>query len=320
ADAAWGHRRNSLAPFFDPVMPRPSPDAPQPNPSYPFHSGIHDHLESPVTRTFNSIERQLSESSQQEATQFDTLTDNLDRLQEAFDRQQRILEIERKLREQKQRELSRALKDLTAPALPDLSPPIQVEPPEKDTSLEAPAQEDTSRDSSGEVPTDGEPTSKEPVDIVPGVTNIPDEVATSLPESDNVTPPNDADTNPSSSSPQLGTNDVVDRGSFADNLFASGKHRLAAEMYMKQLQENLTPEQRAWTQFQLANCLRHLGDRSGAERQYRQVAAAQITTVYPAMARWWLSHLKQTSALSDRFSALKADLQSNLNSLDNQED
>ena len=317
---AWGRHDATTLP-----SPRTRPDAPAPYPppSYPFNTGLYDPLESPVNRVFNAIDDHLGESSKLEANQFDRLNDRLLRLQDTFERQRKELELQRKLQrrrdQQSQLELDPATTIDSEPILPKPPESTPVEPTEVDTSLDTPLDEPESSNTASSIMVPSEAGSSEmpaspPADddIVPGITNLPDDdtnTASDIPSIDVPVTPSQASSHPTSASPQLGTNVTIDRGAFADNLFATGRHRLAAEMYVKQLQEDLTPEQKSWTQFQLANCLRHLGDHPGAEKQYRQVAAAQTSNVYPAMARWWLTHLKQTSTLSEKFSSLKEGLQ-----------
>lgn len=85
------------------------------------------------------------------------------------------------------------------------------------------------------------------------------------------------------------TVDVVDRERLADSLFGAGEYRMALRLYRDLLQEAAPGEDQVWFTYQLACCLRHLGDWAQAEKFYRRVAANEEASYLADTSRWWLS-------------------------------
>jgi tetratricopeptide (TPR) repeat protein len=105
------------------------------------------------------------------------------------------------------------------------------------------------------------------------------------------------------------TDGPVDLFSLANNLYATGEISLALQIYQRLLATNLRDTDRVWVTYQIANCHRHLGNGSEAERAYRQIAGEKSVPSWSATARWWLDANNRTRQLQDMSQRLRTAIQ-----------
>ena len=105
------------------------------------------------------------------------------------------------------------------------------------------------------------------------------------------------------------TDEPVDRIALADNLFGTGELHLALEIYEKINSPDLGDDH-AWVEYQIACCLRRMGDTPAAEKHYRIVAGMPGQELLGEKARWWLDLLGKRRELQDRIQRLDAVLHS----------
>ncbi len=101
----------------------------------------------------------------------------------------------------------------------------------------------------------------------------------------------------------------VDRLGLADSLFATGQIEAAARVYAELEQASLTPDERAWIQFQRAACDRRSGRISAAQQRYRDLITAGQPEWLMPLARWWLKAIDDRERLSANADKLKTILQ-----------
>ncbi len=104
------------------------------------------------------------------------------------------------------------------------------------------------------------------------------------------------------------TLDVVDRERLADSLFGAGEYRLSMEVYQEMLKDNEQAEDKAWFTYQIAGCLRHLGDWKRAEKYYRRVAADKEAEYLASTSRWWLSVVDDHRNLTEQLKVWSSQL------------
>ena len=104
------------------------------------------------------------------------------------------------------------------------------------------------------------------------------------------------------------TENVVDRERLADNLFGFAEYRLALEVYFELSQEEVSRENSTWYTYQIASCLRHLGELDQAEKYYRRVAAEQQPEFLSQTSRWWLSVIDDQRKLNEQLEQWKQKL------------
>jgi hypothetical protein len=90
---------------------------------------------------------------------------------------------------------------------------------------------------------------------------------------------------------------AADRVAVADNLFAAGETVLAADIYRQVAVQEISRDEAAWVQFQLANCERRLGRLDEARKRYRRLVA-DPTIEWQDIAKWWLNALDEQDALA----------------------
>ncbi|MFN9720061.1 MAG: hypothetical protein ACK58L_15290 [Planctomycetota bacterium] len=87
--------------------------------------------------------------------------------------------------------------------------------------------------------------------------------------------------------------DSIDRVGLANNLYALGEYPAAHDAYRSVEPEQLTPEQQFWVEYQIANCLRRLGESAAASNQFRKLAAQPEAGWVSEQAAWWVDILEQ---------------------------
>jgi tetratricopeptide (TPR) repeat protein len=97
--------------------------------------------------------------------------------------------------------------------------------------------------------------------------------------------------------PQAVTEGVVSREQMADSLFAAGKIRAAMDIYQELLQGNPAGDDAAWFHYQIASCLRRLGDPDTAARHLRIVAGQSDAEMLGEYAKWWLDSFQTKRSL-----------------------
>lgn len=93
---------------------------------------------------------------------------------------------------------------------------------------------------------------------------------------------------------------AIDRQRMGNNLYAIGAYELALMNYEKMLKQPLGQIETQWVNFQVANCQRHLGQTSEAQKTYRRVAAETSEEWLGQMSRWWLKELDDRDQLQRR--------------------
>ncbi len=127
-------------------------------------------------------------------------------------------------------------------------------------------------------------------------------------------PPVTSDGQPESPSqtqsiPKAITDEPVDRVALANNLFGAGEIQLALEIYQELEQSNLQKDDQLWVQYQIANCLRRLGDTGKAEGNYRLIAGSAKAGFLADYARWWLDAIEKRRDLKKRLQQLQQSLE-----------
>lgn len=89
----------------------------------------------------------------------------------------------------------------------------------------------------------------------------------------------------------------IDRLGLANNLFAVGEYPLALEMYEQTTGPELSSQQKFWVQYQLANCLRRLGNPAEASNRYRKLASQPEAGWLSQQAHWWVETLENMRVL-----------------------
>ena len=89
----------------------------------------------------------------------------------------------------------------------------------------------------------------------------------------------------------------IDRLGLANNLFAVAEYPLALEMYQQATGPELSSQQKFWVEYQLANCLRRLGNPAEASNRYRKLASQPEAGWLSQQARWWVETLEQIRIL-----------------------
>ncbi len=89
----------------------------------------------------------------------------------------------------------------------------------------------------------------------------------------------------------------IDRLGLANNLFAVGEYPLALEMYEQTTGPELSSQQQFWVQYQLANCLRRLGNPAEASNRYRKLASQPEAGWLSQHAHWWVETLESMRIL-----------------------
>jgi hypothetical protein len=278
-------------------------------------------LESPVSSLFRNIIDDMGVAQEREAEQFQSMLGRLERVQEAMELQRRQALI---------REMQAAREAAELEMLRNASPPVQNTPADAVASTDASndASSNVTGDATGDDPEDVEVSSEasvgadtdppDPEDMIPDEPSLPDALATSDPAASSGSSPGDSTEATASTSPgeMDGAADVlpgnavqvtstVDRMALADNLFSSGKFQLAGRIYSKLLHEQLSNEERAWAEYQLATCYRAIGDIPNARKHFLTVAGTKGVDTYATMATWWLSHLGQQERFQQRARAIQ---------------
>ena len=89
----------------------------------------------------------------------------------------------------------------------------------------------------------------------------------------------------------------IDRLGLANNLFAVGEYPLALEMYEQTTGLQLSAQQQFWVEYQLANCLRRLGNPAEASNRYRKLASQPEAGWLSQQAHWWVETLESIRIL-----------------------
>ena len=89
-----------------------------------------------------------------------------------------------------------------------------------------------------------------------------------------------------------------------NNLYAIGAYELALINYEKMLQQPLDSVEAQWVQFQVANCQRHLGQTTEAQKAYRRVSGETSEEWLGQLSRWWLKELDDREQLQRRVAEL----------------
>lgn len=89
----------------------------------------------------------------------------------------------------------------------------------------------------------------------------------------------------------------IDRLGLANNLFAVGEYPLALEMYQQTTGLKLSLQQQFWVEYQLANCLRRLGNPAEASNRYRKLASQPEAGWLGQQAHWWVETLESIRIL-----------------------
>lgn len=121
-------------------------------------------------------------------------------------------------------------------------------------------------------------------------------------------PPAQAAANPSNKKPKTLIKDLPvsphDRIAVGDNLFAAGETVLADEVYRQVPIKQLTRDEAAWVEFQIANCERRLGKFDDAKKRYRRLVA-DPTIAWQELAKWWLDALDEQETLKKEHERLE---------------
>jgi len=114
--------------------------------------------------------------------------------------------------------------------------------------------------------------------------------------------------NPSNKKPKTLIKDLPvapqDRIAVGDNLFAAGETVLANEVYRQVPIKQLTRDEAAWVDFQIANCERRLGKIDDAKKRYRRLVA-DPTIAWQELAKWWLDALDEQETLKKEHERLE---------------
>lgn len=275
-------------------------------------------LESPVSSLFRNIIDDMGVAQEQEAEQFESMLERLQRMQEAMERQQRQAELLREM--QAAREAAELERPRNLPPAVEDNPADAVAGNETQSDPTGSDPEDAADDAaeSGDEVVDAEAMPPDPENMIPDEPSLPDALATSDPATSAASTAND-DTAAAASENLVGTagepdvlpgnavqvTSTVDRMALADNLFSSGQFRLAGMIYSKLLHEQLSNEERAWAEYQLATCYRAIGDIPNARKHFLTVAGTKGVDTYATMATWWLSHLGQQERFDQRARAIQ---------------
>lgn len=136
------------------------------------------------------------------------------------------------------------------------------------------------------------------------------EPATTSNDLSSTTPPPLPPADQSASSPtSLPLEGPIDRLGLANSLFATGQIAAAARIYSELEAVPLTPEERAWIQFQLAACDRRSGRLSAAQQRYRDLITAGRPDWMMPLARWWLKAIDDRERLVANAAKLKSLIQ-----------
>jgi tetratricopeptide (TPR) repeat protein len=87
--------------------------------------------------------------------------------------------------------------------------------------------------------------------------------------------------------------DPIDRVSLGNNLYALGEYPAAYKAYLSANPEELTPEQQFWVEYQIANCLRRMGEHAEASNRFRKLAGQPEAGWLSERAGWWVDVLEQ---------------------------
>lgn len=87
--------------------------------------------------------------------------------------------------------------------------------------------------------------------------------------------------------------DPIDRVSLGNNLYALGEYPAAHKAYLSVNPEELTAEQQIWTEYQIANCLRRMGENAEASNRFRKIAGQPEAGWLSERAAWWVGVLEQ---------------------------
>lgn len=79
---------------------------------------------------------------------------------------------------------------------------------------------------------------------------------------------------------------------------------MALEAYRGVEASAATARTKSWASFQVANCLRQLGQVAEAEKQYRRVAGDSVSGEFGELSKWWLGSLEQKRQLQSRLEAI----------------
>ena len=90
---------------------------------------------------------------------------------------------------------------------------------------------------------------------------------------------------------------AIDRLGLANNLYAIGDYLVAREMYEHTDMAELTAQQQIWAEYQIANCLRRMGQKAEASNRYRRIAAQPEAGWLSEQSAWWVDVLEQTRQL-----------------------
>jgi tetratricopeptide (TPR) repeat protein len=94
----------------------------------------------------------------------------------------------------------------------------------------------------------------------------------------------------------------------ADNLYALGEYQLAHGSYQEIDLESLNEEDKIWVTYQLAGCLRHLGEAESAASKYRQILADHPDHYLSGISRWWLDAMEESTEQSQALDVLRTTL------------
>ncbi len=89
----------------------------------------------------------------------------------------------------------------------------------------------------------------------------------------------------------------IDRLGLANNLFAVGEYSLALEMYHQIKGSDFSSQQQFWVEYQIACCLRHLGNPAEASNRFRKLASQPEAGWLSQQAHRWVEHLEKMRIL-----------------------
>jgi tetratricopeptide (TPR) repeat protein len=95
----------------------------------------------------------------------------------------------------------------------------------------------------------------------------------------------------------------------ADNLYALGEYDLAYNSYEQLDLQSLSTENQIWVSYQLAGCLRHLGQADAAAQLYRQVLSQHPEHHLAGVSRWWLDAMEENTEQTQAADAFRASLE-----------
>lgn len=95
----------------------------------------------------------------------------------------------------------------------------------------------------------------------------------------------------------------------ADNLYALGEYDLAYNTYQQLKLADLSTEDQVWVTYQLAGCLRHLGENASAASLYRQVLSQHPEHHLSGVSRWWLDAMEDDTEQAQAAETFRATLQ-----------